>query len=181
LQLKLDAATGRVAPSTPGEIATKPGAGPRHLAFHPSGRFLYLITETTATIGAYAVDPANGTLTELQFVDMLAPGYTGGIAAADLHVTPDGHFLYGSERRTSSLAGFRIDPANGTLSLIGRWPTETTPRGFAIDPRGRLLLSAGLASHHLTVYAIEANGALNPKQRHAMGQMPNWIEFVDLR
>src|SRR6266446_6369322 len=90
LQLKFDAATGRVAPNTPGEIATKPGAGPRHLAFHPNGRFLYLITETTATIGAYAVDPANGTLRELQFVDMLAPGYTGGIAAADLHVTPDG-------------------------------------------------------------------------------------------
>jgi 6-phosphogluconolactonase len=102
-------------------------------------------------------------------------------SAADLHVTPDGRFLYGSERRTSTLTGFRIDPENGTLTQIGRFPTETTPRGFGIDPRGRFLLSTGLASNHLTVYAIEANGALNPVKRHAMGQMPNWVEFVDLR
>jgi len=181
LQLKFDTATGRVTPNTPGEIATKPGAGPRHLAFHPSGRFLYLITETTATIGAYAVE-ASGTLKELQFVDMLAAGYTGPIAAADLHVTPDGRFLYGSERRTSSLAGFRIDPAQGTLSPIGSWPTETTPRGFAIDPRGRFLLSVGLDSNRMTVYAIHPDtGALDPVKQHPMGKMPNWIEFVDLR
>jgi 6-phosphogluconolactonase len=180
LQLQFDAATGLVAPNTPGEIATKPGAGPRHLVFHPSGRFLYLITETTATIGAYAVE-ANGTLKELQFVDMLAAGYKGGIAAADLHVTPDGRFLYGSERRTSSLAGFRIDPATGTLSRIGSWPTETTPRGFAIDPRGRFLLSVGLDSNRMTVYAIHQDtGALDPVKQHPMGRMPNWIEFVDL-
>ena len=182
LQLKFDPARGTVAPNTPAEIATKPGAGPRHLAFHPSGRFLYLITETTATIGAYAVDPANGTLKELQFVDMLAADHTGGIGAADLHVTPDGQFLYGSERRTSTLAGFRIDPGKGTLTPIGRTPTEKTPRGFAIDPRGRFLLAAGLESNHMTVYAIgKGDGALDPLKRYAMGKMPNWIEFVDLR
>jgi 6-phosphogluconolactonase len=180
LQLKFDPATGRVASNTPGEIATKPGAGPRHLAFHPNGRFLYLITETTATIGAYAVD-ANGMLRELQFVDMLAPDYTGGIAAADLHVSPDGQFLYGSERRTCSLAGFRIDPGTGALSPIGRWPTETTPRGFAIDPRGRFLLSVGLDSNRMTVYRISQNGALDPVKQYPMGKMPNWIEFVDLK
>ena len=181
LQLKFDAATGRVAPNTPAEIATKPGAGPRHLAFHPSGRFLYLITETTATIGAYAVNQANGTLRELQFVDILAADYKGPIAAADLHVTPDGHFLYGSERRTSTLTGFRIDPAQGTLSPIGSWPTETTPRGFAIDPRGRFLLSVGLDSNRMTVYAIRGDGALDPVKQHPMGKMPNWIEFLDLK
>jgi len=180
LQLNFNAATGRVTPNSPGEIRTKPGAGPRHLAFHPNERFLYLITETTATIGAYRVE-ANGTLTELQFVDMLAPGYTGPIAAADLHVTPDGRFLYGSERRTSSLAGFRIDPGTGTLSRIGSWPTEATPRGFAIDPRGRFLLSVGLDSNRMTVYAIRRDtGALDPQKQYPMGKMPNWIEFVDL-
>ena len=179
LQLKFDAATGTVSPN--GEIKTKAGAGPRHMAIHPNGRFLYLITETTATIGAYAVDQANGTLKELQFVNMLAPDYKGAIAAADLHVTPDGRFLYGSERKTSSLVGFRIDPEKGTLAPLGHWPTETTPRGFAIDPRGRFLLSVGLDSNHLTVYSIGANGALDPVKQHAVGKMPNWIEFVDLR
>jgi 6-phosphogluconolactonase len=69
LELKFDPATGTVSPNGPGEVATKPGAGPRHLTFHPNGKFAYLITETTATIGTYAVDPATGLLKELQFVD----------------------------------------------------------------------------------------------------------------
>jgi len=181
LQLKFDAATGRVTPNAPPEIRTKAGAGPRHMALHPSGRFLYLITETTATIGAYAVDKANGTLKQLGFVDMMVQGYKGEIAAADLHVTPDGHFLYGSERRTSTLVGFRIDPEKGTLSHVGSWPTETTPRGFNIDPHGRFLLSAGLDSNHLTVYAIRPDGILDPIKQHAVGKQPNWVEFVDLR
>jgi 6-phosphogluconolactonase len=182
MQLNFDAAKGMVSPNAPAEIATKPGAGPRHMAFHPNGRFLFLITETTATIGSYAVDKANGTLKQLQFVDMMAPGYKGEIAAADLHVTPDGHFLYGSERKTSTLAGFRIDPAKGTLSPIGHWPTETTPRGFAIEPRGRFLLSVGLDSNQMMVYAIgRENGALRPVKQYPMGKMPNWVEFVDLR
>ncbi len=182
LELKFDAGRGIVSPNSPGEIATKPGAGPRHMALHPNGRFLFLITETTATIGSYAVDRATGTLKALQFVDMLPPSHKGPIAAADLHVTPDGRYLYGSERRTSSLVGFRIDPETGGLLRIGEWPTETTPRGFGIEPRGRFLLSAGLDSNHLTVYTIAAGtGALEPVKQHAMGKMPNWIEFVDLR
>jgi 6-phosphogluconolactonase len=181
MQLKFDPGKGTVSPNSPAEIRTKAGAGPRHLAFHPTGRFLYLITETTATIGAYAVDPANGTLKELQFVDMLGADHTGPRAAADLHVTPDGQFIYGSERRTSTLAGYRIDAEKGTLSPIGRTPTEATPRGFAIDPRGRFLLSAGLDSNHLTVYRVGPDGALDPVKRHAMGKQPNWIEFADLR
>jgi 6-phosphogluconolactonase len=181
MQLKFDPATGTVSPNTPDSIRTKEGAGPRHMAFHPNGRFLYLITETTSTIGTYAVDPGNGTLKELQFVSALPAEFKDQPAAADLHVTPDGKFLYGSERKTSTLHGFKIDPEKGTLSPIGHFPTETTPRGFGIDPRGKYLLSAGLDSNHLTVYAIEANGALNPKKQHAMGQMPNWIEFVDLK
>lgn len=181
LQLKFDPTTGTVTPNTPGEIKTKAGTGPRHMALHPSGRFLFLITETTATIGSYAVDKATGTLKQLQFVDMLNGGLKEQPSAADLHVTPDGRFLYGSERRTSTLVGYRIDPEKGTLSLVGRYPTETTPRGFAIDPRGKFLLSAGLDSHHMTIYAIRANGSLEPVKQQAMGKMPNWIEVVDLK
>jgi 6-phosphogluconolactonase len=181
LQLTFDVATGTLAPNTPAEVKTKAGAGPRHIALHPSGRFLYVITEATARIGAYAVGKANGTLKELQFIDMLAPGYKGEVAAADLHVTPDGHFLYGSERRSSSLAGFRVDPAKGTLSAVGHWPTETTPCGFGIEPRGRFLLSVGLDSNHLTVYAIHPDGVLEPAKQHELGKMPGWVEFADLR
>ena len=144
MEWKFDPATGTLSPNGLGEVHTKPGAGPRHMALHPNGRFLYLITETTDTIGAYDIDPAAGTLTELQFLDARPADFTEQPAAADLHVTPDGGFLYGSERKTSTLAGYRIDPEKGTLSPIGHFPTEKTPRGFNIDPRGRFLLSVGL-------------------------------------
>ena len=182
LQLRFDPATGKVAPSNPGEIKTKPGAGPRHMAIHPNGRFLYLITETTATVGVYAIDQNTGALKELQFLETAPPGgYKEQPAAADLHITPDGRFLYGSERRTSSLIGFRVDSEKGTLTHAGRWPTETTPRGFGIEPRGKFLLSVGLDSNHLTVCAIQPDGKLSPVKQHAMGKQPNWIEFVDLK
>jgi 6-phosphogluconolactonase len=99
---KFDPVTGTLSPNGPGEVYTKPGAGPRHLALHPNRRFLYVITETTDTIGAYAIDPASGTLTELQFVDALPPNFKDQPAAADLHVTPArtaGFFMAANARR----------------------------------------------------------------------------------
>jgi 6-phosphogluconolactonase len=181
VQMRFDAAEGTVSPNEPVAISTKPNAGPRHLAFHPNGRFLYLLNETDATLGAYAVDPATGTLTELVTVPTLPPDFTGKPSAADLHVTPDGRFIYASERTSSTIKGYRIDPERGTFSRCGRWPTETTPRGFAIDPRGRFLLAAGLSSNAMTIYAIDPdNGALAPLRQHRLGDKPNWIEIVDL-
>jgi Lactonase, 7-bladed beta-propeller len=99
--------------------------------------------------------PGAGTLTEVEMVATLPAHFRGEANAADIHVRPDGRFLYASERQTSTLAGFRVDPTNALLSPIGRWPTETTPRGFAIDPRGRFLLAAGLDSNRLSVHVIE--------------------------
>jgi 6-phosphogluconolactonase len=181
MEWKFDASAGTLSRIGPGIIQTKPGAGPRHLALHPSGQFLYLITETTDMIGAYAIDPATATLAELQFVDALPADFKEQPAAADLHVTPDGRFLYGSERKTSTLAGYRIDPDKGTLSPIGHFPTEKTPRGFAIDPHGRFLLSVGLDSNAMTVYRIDQqSGALANIKQYPMGQQPNWIEIVKL-
>src|SRR5204862_377087 len=154
-------------PNDPPSVGTKAGAGPRHIRFHPGGRFVYLITEQTATIGAYAFDKDEGTLTEIQFVDTLPADYNGEVAAADLQITPDGKFLYGSERRTSTLTGFKIDPDKGTLTPIGRFDTEKTPRGFAIDPRGKFLYSVGLASGDMTAYAIDPqSGALKPIKQY---------------
>ena len=182
MQLRFDAEAGTVSPNTPAAISTKPNAGPRHLAFHPNGRFLYLLNETDATLGAYAVDPATGTLSELQTVPTLPPDFTGKPSAADLHVTPDGRFIYASERTTSMIKGYRLDAERGTFSRCGRWPTETTPRGFAIDPRGHFLIAAGLSSNAVTVSAIDQeNGALAPVRQYRVGEMPNWIEIVDLR
>jgi 6-phosphogluconolactonase len=101
-------------------------------------------------------------------------------SAADLHIAPNGRFLYASERTTSTLAAFRIDAASGRLSALGHTPTETQPRGFAIDPRGSFLLAVGQKSHHLRVYAIDQEtGQLAARQRYLMGENPNWVEIVD--
>lgn len=159
---------------------TRTGAGPRHLVFDPAGCFAYLVNELDGTVGAYAVDAASGDLAELVTLPLLPSGFAEKAAAADLHLTPDGRYLYASERTTSTLSAFAVDPARGTLAPIGRYSTELEPRGFAIDPRGRFLLAAGLRSNRLTVYAIGADGRLDAVGSHAMGDAPNWIEVVDL-
>jgi len=182
MEWKFDAATGRLSPNSPAAIALWPGNGPRHLAFHPNHRFLYLITETTARIAAFAIDPGTGTLKEIEIVDTLPADFHEQPAAADLHVTSDGRFIYGSERKSSTLPGFRIDETTGKLAPIGRWPTEKTPRGFNIDPRGRFLLAVGLDSNAMTVHKIDPqSGALSVAHQYPMGKMPNWVEIVDLR
>jgi 6-phosphogluconolactonase len=181
LELTLDPATGKVSPNGPGKVDTKPNAGPRHFTIHPNGKWAYLITETTATIGAYNIDPATGQLSEVGFVDLGDYNGKDSAAASDIHVTPDGKFLYGAVRTTSMLHGYKIDPGNGTLTPIGKFATEKTPRGFNIDPRGKFLLSVGMDSNAMTVYAIDAaSGALNPAGHYPMGTQPNWVEIVDL-
>ncbi len=179
LEFTFDPSRGMVTPNGLGRVATKAGAGPRHLTFHPSGKFAYLLTETTGTMGAYAVQ-ASGQLKELQFVK--TADYKAQPAASDIHVTPDGKFVYGAERTTSTLIGYRIDARKGTLTPIGRFETEKTPRGFAIDPRGKFLLAVGLDSASMTVYGIDrASGRLDVVGRYPMGTQPNWIEIVDLK
>jgi len=96
-------------------------------------------------------------------------------------VTPDGKFLYGAVRTTSTLHGYKIDPEKGTLTAIGKWPTEKTPRGFNIDPRSKFLLAVGMDSASMTVHAIDPNsGELKPAHQYPMGTQPNWVEIVDL-
>jgi len=181
LEFNFDPATGTVTADGPGQIATKEGAGPRHFTIHPNKRWGYLITETTATIGTYAIAD-DGTLSEVQFVDTGDYNGKDSAAASDIHVTPDGKFLYGAVRTTSMLHGYKIDPDKGTLTPIGKWPTEKTPRGFNIDPRGKFLLAVGLDSAAMTVHAIDpGSGALNPVGHYPMGTQPNWIEIVDLK
>jgi 6-phosphogluconolactonase len=180
-QFRFDAATGRLEPNTPASVRVTDKAGPRHIAFHPTGKFAYVIGELDGAIYAFDYAAAQGTLREIQAVSALPPGFAGKPWAADLHVTPDGGFLYGSERSSSTLAGFRIDPANGRLSAIGSYDTETQPRGFRIDPEGRYLLAVGQLSHGMTSYAIDpASGALRKLKHYPVGQNPNWIEIIDL-
>lgn len=183
LQFKYDAKSGKLTPNDPPSIAIKPKAGPRHLTIHPNGKWAYLTCETDGTVGAFAIDKDKGTLTEIGFVP--TGDYTsfkdGNAAQSDIHVTPDGKFVYSAVRSTSTLHGFKIDPAKGSLSAIGKWPTEKEPRGFNIDPRGKFLLAVGMQSNAMTVHAIDPNsGDLKPAGHYPMGTQPNWVEIVDL-
>jgi len=153
------------------------GAGPRHLAFHPRAPFVYLLNELDASLDVFALDHDAGTLTPLQTLTSLPPGFAGEPWAADLHLTPDGRFLYSSERRSSTLAAFAVDAANGRLTSLGHTPVQTQPRGFRITDSGRFLIVAGQLSHRVGLHRIDAaSGALTLVQEHAVGQNPNWVE-----
>jgi 6-phosphogluconolactonase len=181
MQLRFDATTGQVSPNTPPTHATRAKAGPRHLVFHPNGRFVYLLNELDASVDALAFDPQQGTLATLQTLTTLPAGFGAKPWAADLHLTPDGRFLYTSERTSSTLAAFAVDAATGRLRLLGHTPTEKQPRGFNIDPSGRYLVAVGQLSHAVTLYAIEGeSGALKPLKSYSLGQNPNWVEIVTL-
>jgi len=180
-QFSFDPATGMLTPGTPPAVRVKDKAGPRHLTFHPNGKLLYLLGELDASVYVFDYDPSTGQLREKQSISALPPDFQGKPSAADLHITPNGRFLYASERTSSTLAGFRVDPTNGTLSVIGSVPTEKQPRGFAIDPSGRYLLAVGQLSHGMSSYRIDGNtGTLTKLAEYPMGQNPNWIEIVDL-
>lgn len=177
---RFDAKTGDLQPNDPPFVATKEKAGPRHFRFHPNGKLVFLLCELDATLYVFDYDPAKGALTQKQVIEALPAGYTGKVWAADLHLTPDGKFLYASERGTSTLAAFTVD-ADGKLTLIGHYPTEQQPRGFNIDPSGRYLLAVGQLSHGMTSYAIDgATGKLTKLKQYPMGKNPNWVEIIDL-
>jgi len=179
-QFRFDATSGTLTPNTPASVKVKDKAGPRHLAFHPSGKFVYLIGELDGAIYVFDYDAARGWLREKQALSALPPGFTGKPSAADLHLTPDGRYLYGSERASSMLAAFKVDSDSGKLSAIGSFETEKQPRGFRIDPAGRYLLAVGQLSHRLTSYAIDpTGGTLTTLKQYPVGRNPNWIEIID--
>jgi 6-phosphogluconolactonase len=182
MQLRFDAATGLVQPNTPAELKVRAKSGPRHLVFHPSQRWAYLLNELDATVDLLAYDAAAGTLTLLKSWSMLPPGFKGRPWAADLHLTPDGRFLYTSERTSSTLVGWKVDAASGELSLVGHTATEQGPRGFQIDPSGNWLLAAGQVSNGLSSYRINrSTGVLTHAGSLRMGKGSNWVEIVELR
>jgi 6-phosphogluconolactonase len=180
-QFRFDPATGTLSPNDPPAAQVKAGAGPRHFAFHPANGRVYLVNELEASVYVFAYDAKTGTLKEQQVISALPEKKPDKIWAADLHLTPDGKFLYASERGTSTIAGFRVDPADGTLALIEHTATEQQPRGFAIDPTGRYLLAVGQLSDSMTSYAIDpASGKLTKLKQYPMGKNPNWVEIVNL-
>ncbi|WP_433715288.1 lactonase family protein [Nocardia sp. CA-084685] len=181
LQYRFDAETGRITPNEPPGVETAAGAGPRHILFHPTGSFAFATNELDGTVNSYHVESAAGTLTLIASTPVLPPNSGGPPWTSELRCTPDGRYLYVSERTSSTTTGFRIEPTTALLVPLGHTPTETQPRGFAIDPSGRFLVVAGQKSGSVTSYAIDpATGSLTPRQQLGVGRDPNWVEIVAL-
>jgi 6-phosphogluconolactonase len=153
---RFDSAAGSLESNDPKSVALEPGSGPRHLAWHPSGRYLYAINELRSTITALRYDAGPGAAVPFQTITTLPDGFSGKNKAAEIVVSPDGRFLYGSNRGDDSIAIFKIESASGALVPAGHVPTGgRTPRHFAIDPSGRWLLAANQDSDSIVVFRLD--------------------------
>jgi 6-phosphogluconolactonase len=199
-QFHFDPQSGKLSANTPPLVLLKPSSGPRHFLTSPDNRFLYAVTEMTGTVTSFALDKNSGQLTEISSASglpadsKLVPGLPRGAAgaantpprdtssdiwASDIRMTPDGRFLYMSERTSSTLASFSIDQATGKLSYLGSTPTEQQPRGFGIDPKGHFLVVAGEKADTVSLYGIDqASGALTALGQYPGGKGAAWVEVV---
>ena len=180
LVYKLDATRGKLTPNDAPWVRVKAGAGPRHFDFHPSGVFAYVINELDSTLTAFAYDRVAGTLAKIETVSTLPDGFTGQSTCADVHVSPSGRFLYGSNRGHDSIVVFAIDGDTGRLDYVGHEPTQgKTPRNFAIDPTGTFLLAANQDSDTVVTFRIdERTGLLEPTGHVAEVPMPVCLKLV---
>jgi 6-phosphogluconolactonase len=179
---RYDAGAGTLTPSQPPSAALEPGSGPRHLAFHPSGRFAYVINELVLTMTAFARDAATGALTPLQTISTLPDGVkpAANFSTAEVLVHPSGRFLYGSNRGHNSITVYSIDEASGRLTYVQNEPTGgNTPRAFGIDPTGRWLLAANQGSASVVVFGIDAGtGRLSPTATRVTVGAPVSVTFL---
>ena len=177
---RFDAETGVLEPNDPPSVEAEPGAGPRHFDFHPDGRHAYVINELDSTITAYDYDADRGTLSPIHTVSTLPEGYEGSTTCADVHVSADGRFVYGSNRGHDSIARFSVDQETGRLTPTGHTATQgQTPRNFGIDPSGELLLAANQDSDTIVTFRIDpASGDLMPTGHVAEVPMPVCLKFV---
>jgi 6-phosphogluconolactonase len=178
---RFDAATGSIAPNDPPFAKVAPGAGARHLAFHPNHKVLYAISEIGSTVTAFHFDPSTGALEEFQSISTLPKEFTGSSATAEIAVDHAGRFLYGSNRGHNSIVVFAIDKSSFRLTPVEWAPTGgKTPRNFEIDPTGSNMIVANQDSNNIVVYRVDSKtGSLKPNgQVMNDAPMPVSILFV---
>ncbi len=171
---RLDAATGTFTPNEPPFVQVAAGAGPRHVVFHPNGRFVYLINELNSTISVFDYDAARGTLAAVQEISTLPAGFHGPNTTAEIQIDRSGRFVYGSNRGHNSIAIFAVDPESGKLKSLGHQSSHgKTPRHFAIAPTGNYLLAANQDSNNVVVFHIDGQtGLLRPTGEEVSVPMP---------
>jgi 6-phosphogluconolactonase len=197
-QFRFDAKTGKLTANTPPVVQMKAGTGPRHIIISGDNKFAYLLNELTAKVATLALDQKTGLLREVSEASALPPDTTlqpgaprgpagqgetprdvsNDIWASDLHLTPDGKFLYAAERTSSTLGGFSVNVATGKLTYLSSTPVEKQPRGFRIHPNGKYMVVSGELSDTISVFAIEADGGLKLLNKYPTGKDSNWVEIV---
>src|SRR6185503_4897221 len=206
LQFVFDSKTGKLTANEPASVSPEAGHGPRHMAFSPDNKNLYVLNELSGHVTQYAVDAGKGTLTLVESISSVPPeaGLVWGspqapagtapapaaaapkddkpkVWAADIQITPNGKFLYSTERTTNKIALFTVTAATGKLAYVANFATEAQPRGIKIDPSGQYLVASGEKSDHLSVYKIDqGTGKLGEPGRYPVGNGANWVEIVDL-
>ena len=183
-----DEKTGELSPPNPPFATVKPGGGPRHFTFSPSGKFAYQLSEMSGIVDAFAWDPTRGTLTHLQSSETIPHGFAGDNHSAEIAISPDGKFLYESNRRNTGDTGwgpdtigvFAIDPEKGTLTLVEQAPSGAImPRNFAIDPTGSYLLVAHQYSNNVVVLKLDqTTGRMEKTGKEIKLDVPVCIQFV---
>ncbi|MEJ7587073.1 MAG: lactonase family protein [Ferruginibacter sp.] len=175
-----DKTTGKLTPATPPFTSTFGGSGPRHLEFHPSNRYAYVVEEMTGTVSAFKY--SNGRLDSLQRISALPADFRGAIGSADIHVSADGKFLYCSNRgESNSITIFRIDEQTGMLELAGHQSTMgKTPRNFNFDPSGNFLLVANQESDNIVIFKIDKKtGLLTDTGKRINVHSPVCIKWIN--
>jgi 6-phosphogluconolactonase len=177
---RFDPNTGALTPAAEPWAQLAPGSGPRHLTFSADGKRVYLVNELASTVTAFHFDPAAGTLREFQTAPLLPPDFKGESTGADVHLSPDGRFLYASNRGHDSIVVFAVDAASGRLSLVQHQPSGgRIPRNFALDPAGRFLVAAHQESGGLVVFAVDgATGRLSPTGQTLAIPNPVCVHFA---
>ncbi|HET6882240.1 MAG TPA: lactonase family protein [Pirellulales bacterium] len=181
LVYRFGADKGSLVPNDHPAAKVKPGSGPRHFAFHPSGRFAYVINEMAMTITAFRYDDAKGVLSEVQTVSTLPEGTKGdNLSTAEVQAHPSGKFVYGSNRGHNTIACFSVDAETGRLTPIGHASSGgQTPRNFGIDPTGQYLLAANQDSDNILVLKIDAQtGKLTSTGNEIKVPKPVCVKFV---
>lgn len=162
-----------------GAVKVDPGSGPRHLAIHPGGGHLYLLNELKSTLTVISYDPESGATKRLQTISTLPKNYDGRNGTAEVQITPDGKFLYASNRGHDSLACYKIDANSGKLTLVEIEPTGgKAPRNFGIHPGGKFIIAANQGSDTLKVFAIDqATGELEDTGHGAKCPKPVCVTY----
>ena len=177
---RFDSAKGKLLPNDQPFAELQPGAGPRHLAFHPSGQFLYAICELDSTIAVFAYNERNGTLTHIETGSTLPADFSGVSYCADVHISSSGRFLYGSNRGHNSIVVFEIDQRSGKLKLVQHVSTQGDwPRNFALDPMGYNLWVANQRSDNIVGFSIDQEtGSLQPLNLVEQIPSPACLKFL---